>query len=532
MGGEDCANPVYYWSHVGECLAEAGGDIVSQATADGLQQVANAMADAVGTMIAAIGTIWVTLPTPDIRNIGGEGTNTLGQAPPMAAEFVTLLNWVMGICIVVAVGSLIVLGMSVMARRRDGESMLGGNRILLITGTVAVMMSAGAIVAAVLPRGAAPGVDGAVGWLQNSLFWWTAMIAIFGVLVSCGYIIWTQRAEGFTRILGGLLRLIVVSVAAAATIAVLTRVMDTFAVWLLSNSTSGCDVSSTADSCFGENIAVMLMFSSAAPLGAIAVIGLGFIIWLAGLVQVFLMVARTGILVVIAGVMPVAAAASMTRRGEEMLTRLIGWTLAFILYKPAAAIIYAVAFNLTGTNVWTDDGTGMVSIITGITLMVLALLTLPALMRLIVPAVAAVAGGAGGAGMLAMGGMAAAGAMELASGAVSNGSRGGGGAPAAPARSRSAGESGTGSAQVAMQNGAPSAGKAASSGAAAGAGGVAAGGGAAAGGAAAGGAAAAGGPAGIALVVGQKAAEGAKRVGNAAKSAANDAAGSSEPEQR
>ena len=530
--GPECSDPAYYWTHLGECLAEAGGAIVSQATSDGLDQVANAMLDAVGSIIAAIGTMWVHLRTPDIRNLGGEGVDLLGQAPPASQEFIMILNWIMGICVVLAVGSLIVAAMSMMARRREGDSTLGSGRVLLIAGTTAVAMSAGAIIAAVLPRGAAADVNGAVEWLQNSLFWWTAVLAVMGLLIACGHIIWTQRTEGYSRVLGGLLRLIIVSVSAATAIAILTNAADAFASWLLLNSTSGCDVNSTSDSCFAENIGAMLVLTGSNAIGAIAIIGLGFIIWLAGVVQMFLLVIRTGVLVVIAGIMPLAAAASMTRQGEEMFKKIVAWTLAFILYKPAAAIIYAVAFNLTGSNVWGEDSTGLISIITGITLMALSLLALPALMRLIVPAVSAVAGGAGMAGMAAVGGMAAAGGLELATGAVSNGSRSG----SRPAMSSPAG-GGTGAAPTAGPTGAaPTAAAPAAAGGGAGAAASTAGSGAAAGGGAAaagGGAAAAGaGPAGIALVATKKVAETAQKVGEAAKSTAQDAAGSAEPEQR
>lgn len=70
----------------------------------------------------------------------------------------------------------------------------------------------------------------------------------------------------------------------------------------------------------------------------------------------------------------------------------MAWTIAFILYKPAAAIVYAIAFRMTGTDLFKSDGTGLFQIVTGLALMLIALVALPALMRFLVPAVASVGG--------------------------------------------------------------------------------------------------------------------------------------------
>ena len=35
------------------------------------------------------------------------------------------------------------------------------------------------------------------------------------------------------------------------------------------------------------------------------------------------------------------------------------------VYKPAAAIVYAAAFQLAGTDVFSDDGSGLLAVLTG-----------------------------------------------------------------------------------------------------------------------------------------------------------------------
>ena len=55
-------------------------------------------------------------------------------------------------------------------------------------------------------------------------------------------------------------------------------------------------------------------------------------------------------LVILAGILPTTAAFTNTEMGRQWFQKAVGWTIAFILYKPAAAIVYSVAFLLMGNN--------------------------------------------------------------------------------------------------------------------------------------------------------------------------------------
>ena len=236
------------------------------------------------------------------------------------------------------------------------------------------------------------------------------------------------------------------------------------------------------------------------------------------------MVVRGGLLVILAGVLPLTASFTNTQMGKQWFGKVVGWTIAFILYKPAAALIYAAAFSLTGTDAFKDDGGGIWTILTGLALMLMALIALPALLKFVAPMTGAVAGG-GTAGM-ALAGAAGAIGGDLASGAIKRmssssstptGGNGGGGGSSSDAPTGSSTPGG----------GKPSAPTPTPSGAggssAAGAGAGAAGGGAAAGGAA-GGVAAAAGPAAPLVMGAQMAGAGAKGAAVAAKSAVQSAA--------
>jgi hypothetical protein len=138
-------------------------------------------------------------------------------------------------------------------------------------------------------------------------------------------------------------------------------------------------------------------------------IAVGVLCVVAGVIQIVLMVVRSAMLILLLGVLPSAAAATNTEMGRSWFKRIIAWVLAFIHYKPVAAIVYATAIRLVANNNAplhfdgknaNDVGSLVMNVVTGLSMLVLALFALAALMRFIVPMVSATAGAAG-AGMIA-----------------------------------------------------------------------------------------------------------------------------------
>jgi hypothetical protein len=127
-------------------------------------------------------------------------------------------------------------------------------------------------------------------------------------------------------------------------------------------------------------------------LSVLAIIGM--------VVQLAMVLIRSVLLVVLVGVWPLAAASSMTEMGRQWYKKITGWMIGFLLFKPAAAIVYAAAIKMTLSS------DSVLASIEGIILIILASLTLPALMKFIVPAVASV--GSMGAGEVLGAGIAAA----------------------------------------------------------------------------------------------------------------------------
>ena len=297
-------------------------------------------------------------------------------------------------------------------------------------------------------------------------------------------------------------------------IVIATRVSDAFSEWVISDS-SGGNAKGIAET------AIMTQALTAFSPGLIivfAVVGL-----LSAIMQIVLAIVRQGLLVLVVGMLPLAAAASGARSGNQFYQKLLLWSVAFVLYKPIAAIAYMIAFTVAGTNTvdmnTEPDSATAVRALVAVALLCSVALVLPAIMRLLSP-VASMGGGISGgamAGALAGGGSAAGMLGRVASGAAD--SRGGG----TVSNNGSGGSKPSGAATVASSGGQKGA-----AGAAGTAGKSAAAGGSAGAGAAGAGAAAAG-PYGAAAAVAVKGGTAMARAGDQAVNQAVDSGSPSTP---
>ena len=74
-------------------------------------------------------------------------------------------------------------------------------------------------------------------------------------------------------------------------------------------------------------------------------------------VQIILMLARGGMLVVLTGILPLSAAAAMSgESGKGWFNKNVAWLVAFILYKPAAAIMVSpLEITSSTSTTWRPD---------------------------------------------------------------------------------------------------------------------------------------------------------------------------------
>ena len=246
---------------------------------------------------------------------------------------------------------------------------------------------------------------GTVAFLQQNLLVYTTALAVLCTLLGAGRIVYHEHKAAQLRELGRyLVTYVLVSGAAAGAASVLIGGSDQMASWFIERASAG--------SGFADHLANLLGLATTgtshavgAPSGftvglagtvttAFIAIVLGIIAFLATVIQIMLMLVRGGMLVLLVGTLPLVAAFSNTEMGMQWFRKASAWLLAFALYKPAAAIVYAVAFDLAGQP-------GALALLDGVMMLVLAILALPALLRFVVPATSALAGGGGAGGMLA-----------------------------------------------------------------------------------------------------------------------------------
>lgn len=178
---------------------------------------------------------------------------------------------------------------------------------------------------------------------------------------------------------------------------------------------------------------------------------------LGSLTQLLAMVARTLLLPIIVGLLPMFAGLTATEWGKGALNSMKYWVVALIAFKPLAAIIYAVAFWISNREGNEDD---LMWTVTKVLVVAIAGFSVVGIAKIILPAISSMGGSntaAVGAAAAGATGAVAAGAMSMvggaagmagkalggkaASGAAKGGSAGSGGSPGA---SGSAGPPGTG----------------------------------------------------------------------------------------
>lgn len=334
-----------------------------------------------------------------------------------------------------------------------------------------------------------------------------------------------------------LARAIFASMTFATLITVGTNAGDQFANWVIFDATRG-----DLENAIGR----ILDPDTMATLGPGILLLVGLLGVISMLVQLVMLVIRQALLVVVVAVIPLVAAASGSSAGSQAYKRLLAWSLAFVLWKPVGALVYAIAFTVLGA----EDQTDPQLMLLGLILMLMTVIVLPALIRLIAPAVSTLGGGGGAASALAGAGagiaMSAAGSRGSQARKVSEAERSG----SSPGSSSPSGSSpppgGTGGARpMAANSGSPPGGSAPASGGGASRSAPAGGGGSSAGGSSAGRASAAGaggsgsaaatgamgaGPAGAAMLGAQLAVGALQGIASTAQRAVPESSGQLDPD--
>lgn len=253
----------------------------------------------------------------------------------------------------------------------------------------------------------------AADWLQNGTRW-MAVLACIVTLIICGTKMAMTRDSGVAVGVGKqLVTVAIVSGAGLALIQAAVVASDeiSLAIW-----STVPDMSATA---ITEKLGPELAVSGIG--GWIFILAI--MATLVGFAQLCLLIARSGLIVIMAGLLPIAAATSGTTTGEQWFKRMLAWLIALIIYKPVAVIIYTMSFVLA------SEGSDLIGVMSGFMLFILAIVAMPATMRLLVPQTSP-ATGKGGT-LVAGAGAVASGAMMVGSGGASAAGKAGAGAKVA-----------------------------------------------------------------------------------------------------
>lgn len=234
------------------------------------------------------------------------------------------------------------------------------------------------------------GGDSPVGWVQERLNWAVIAVLIGSIIAAGMQIAWSRRAEGARELVKSLLTMIVVTTAGTLAASYLIEICDEFATWILNEVTNN----SAQD--FGSFIVKTALDPIGGSTARFLMIVLGLVAVIANLIQMGLILIRSALLPVLVAVLPFSAAATNTTWGRQWFQKTTAWFVAFALYKPAAAIIYALAIKMTASGV--GDGGEFEQFAIGLFLMIAATLALPALIGFMVPAVQTIGSSGGGAG--------------------------------------------------------------------------------------------------------------------------------------
>ncbi|MFE7759917.1 hypothetical protein [Streptomyces sp. NPDC057438] len=260
-----------------------------------------------------------------------------------------------------------------------------------------------------------------IGQITAEVNWIVAYVAVASLLIAAIRMAVDRKGQSMKQAFMGMWKVILVGAASVPVVTALMAASDAYAK----------DVYARSD--LGDNASTMLGVLTLNQPGLVLIFGL--LVMLSSFVQIVLMYIRIGVLIMLVGTLPLAAVSSMTGWGEGWWKKHIGWLAAWLLYKPAAALII---YSATAMTKGTKD---LNSIIAGMGMLIMAVFALPALLKLIVPATAALGGTSGGTVAMGAANNMASGAVSIAGASVAGGGGGGGGAggSAGPQGSPSAG---------------------------------------------------------------------------------------------
>ncbi|MFJ6419177.1 hypothetical protein [Paeniglutamicibacter sp. NPDC091659] len=261
--------------------------------------------------------------------------------------------------------------------------------------------------------------DSPAMWLQGVTKYFVMAAAVLSLLIAAGKLAVTADMTHLRSAGQTMARVLITTLTATTFITLGLEIGSMYKTWIIEQT----DI----------NLSETVVFTSMVSVPGLLLI-MALLMIIIQIVQFGLVLAAQGILVLLAGVLPVLAASS-----KDSFTKALGWCIAFVLYLPVAATIYALTFKMVGSE---ND---LPTQLSGMFLMILAIVAMPALIKICVPAAGAMSmGNAAGMVLGAAGAAAAVGAIAVTGGAAGFAGAGGAAASGASAGAGGAAASGAG----------------------------------------------------------------------------------------
>ena len=239
--------------------------------------------------------------------------------------------------------------------------------------------------------------------------------AVIGILIAGGKAMWNARGDDLRLMMQSLARVMIVSTGGSAFIAWMITASDSMAGWIL--KMAQWDKLNVKEALLKDPAAFV------ASAGAMSIIFSGIMV-LVVLIQWILMIIRALVLPIIVLFWPISEAMNMAA-GVPRFSRASRWILAFLLFKPTVAILYAFAFTLLKSQ----DGIG--GPVMAVAVVTISIFALPFILKIVMPLSTAIGAGGGGDELIAVGKLALAAAAAGATAGAGAGAAGAGGGGAA-----------------------------------------------------------------------------------------------------
>ncbi|NMN99312.1 hypothetical protein [Antrihabitans stalactiti] len=191
---------------------------------------------------------------------------------------------------------------------------------------------------------------------------WIGFLVAAGIIVAATTMVYTRRSRPFFDLITGAIKWILVSGMGITVLGQLLHVADDTAQGLVDSGAND----------FGPNMSKML--GAAVVTNPAALLLLTLLCWVLAFIQFLFGFLRQAGILVLAAMIPIAAAGYIGPFGRQWFPRLAGSLVALAFYKPLAALIYSVGFRFMGQE------QSLAAVMTGMAVLVIGVIALPSMM--------------------------------------------------------------------------------------------------------------------------------------------------------